>query len=269
MNTRETGRAYRRALATADQAGWSIREAAWSFEERVLWRGTDVARSGLDRVVRATEPLQRLIQTRLSWPLADAYRTRGRKARAAIAGSALALAVAAGTVGAVMAPDGSPGADKTASARSPLPIAAAGRASNALVLQGVTPQFHQTDAEASTAKPTPPAPAAKPTEKPAQVAWDFAQAFVSYEVGRSGKKTATAFADAATKQLAKALKADPPRLPAGGKVPKARVLNVVLGTATKQQVTASVSLVRLRAISELRLTLTRAGADWRVAQVLG
>ena len=47
------------------------------------------------------------------------------------------------------------------------------------------------------------------------------------------------------------------------------MLNVVLGDAGKKQVTASVSLVRLRAISEVRLTLTKTGDDWRVAQVLG
>jgi hypothetical protein len=52
-------------------------------------------------------------------------------------------------------------------------------------------------------------------------------------------------------------------------VPRARVLNVVMGAETKNQITASVSLVRLRAISELRLTLTKTGARWRVAQVLG
>ena len=52
-------------------------------------------------------------------------------------------------------------------------------------------------------------------------------------------------------------------------MPQARVLNIVLGTASKNQVTASVSLVRLRAISELRLTLTTTGDEWRVAQVLG
>ena len=101
------------------------------------------------------------------------------------------------------------------------------------------------------------------------MAWDFAQAFVAYEVGRSSKATDAAFADTAAKQLGKALASDPPRLPSHGKVPKARVLNVVLGTASKQQVTASVSLVRLRAISELRLTLTRDEGQWRVAQVLG
>ena len=52
-------------------------------------------------------------------------------------------------------------------------------------------------------------------------------------------------------------------------MPKARVLNVVVGTASKTQLTASVSLVRLRAMSELRLTLTRTDHEWRVAQVLG
>jgi hypothetical protein len=101
------------------------------------------------------------------------------------------------------------------------------------------------------------------------VAWQFAQAFVGYEVGNSSKKTDTAFVATATKPLIKSLAADPPRLPSTGKVPQARVLNVVLGTAGKQQVTASVSLVRLRAISEVRLTLTKTGDEWRVAQVLG
>ena len=43
----------------------------------------------------------------------------------------------------------------------------------------------------------------------------------------------------------------------------------MLGAAGKEQVTASVSLVRLRAISEVRLTLTKTGDEWRVAQVLG
>src|SRR5690349_15224398 len=90
---------------SADQAGWSIREAAWGFEERVLWRGTDAARSAIGRAARATEPLQRLIQTRLTWPIADAYRGRGRKTRAALAASTVALAVAAGTAGAALAPD--------------------------------------------------------------------------------------------------------------------------------------------------------------------
>lgn len=245
---------------SADQAGWSIREAAWSLEERVLWRGSDAARAALDRAGRATEPLQRLIQTKLAWPLSDAYRARGRKTRAGLAASAATLALTAGGAGAITAIDHAstqPAAPRLA------PVAATPQGPNTLVLQGVRPQFDAGQA------PVPPVPAAKPTEKPAEVAWEFAQAFVSYEVGRSDKQTESAFGSTATKPLAKALKSDPPRLPASGKVPKARVLNVVLGTASKQQVTASVSLVRLRAVSELRLTLTRTADQWRVSQVLG
>ena len=53
-------------------ASWTIREAAWGFEERVLWPGSDAARGAIERAGRAMQPLQRLIQTRLTWPLGDA-----------------------------------------------------------------------------------------------------------------------------------------------------------------------------------------------------
>ena len=252
---------------SADQAAWSIREAAWGFEERVLWRSSDAARSALDRAGRATEPLQQLIQTRLTWPLADAYRARGRKTRTAIAASASALAVAAGTGGAIIAPDQVSSTHEAAATR-PAPLAAIAsqsqsESSETVVLEGVRPQFKPGHAK------VPREPAATPTAKPAQVAWEFAQAFVGYEIGRPEKETASVFTATATKPLAKALESDPPRLPGKGKVPKARVLNVVLGKASKKQVTASVSLVRLRAVNELRLTLTRREHGWRVAQVLG
>ena len=154
------------------------------------------------------------------------------------------------------------------SASGSAPVAAsvtpATHASGLTALQGVTPRF-----QAGHAAPAPPKPPTKASAPPEQVAWKFAQAFVGYEVGRSSKKTDAAFAATATKPLVKSLAADPPRLPATGKVPQARVLNVVLGAAGKEQVTASVSLVRLRAISEVRLTLTKTGHVWRVAQVLG
>jgi hypothetical protein len=245
---------------SADQAGWSIREAAWGFEERVLWRGSDATRAALERAARATDPLQRLIQTKLTWPLSDAFRARGARTRAALATTAAALALAAGTAGAYVASD-----QQVAQRAAPVtpPVRVVPHESETVVLQGVSPQIQAGHA----AVPSQPAP--EPTEKPAQVAWDFAQAFVGYEVGHSDKSTDSTFAATATKPLAKALKADPPRLPVTGKVPKARVLNVVLGNGSKQQVTASVSLVRLRAISELRLTLTKTGDEWRVAQVLG
>jgi hypothetical protein len=261
MNFHGTGRAWRRALApTADGAGSTVREAVWGIEEKVLWRGSDATRSALDRAGRPMRPLQRLIQTRLTWPVGDALRERSGRTRAAIAAGAATLAVAAAAGGAMSAAH-------HPSSREVLPgasVTAAPQGAGATALQGVTPQF-----QSGHASPAPPQPPTKASAPPEQVAWQFAQAFVGYEVGDSSKKTDAAFAATATNQLVKALSADPPRLPANGKVPQARVLNVVIGEAGKEQVTASVSLVRLRAISEVRLTLTKTRDAWRVAQVLG
>lgn len=246
---------------SAEDAGWTIREAAWGFEERVLWRGSDATRRVFGRAGRRMEPLQRRIQTRLTWPVGDALRARSGRTRAMLAAGAATCAVAAGVGGAISASRHHP-------ALAPVPVTSLAPATPApaggLVLQGVTPQF-----ETGHATAPPPTPPTKSSAPPAQVAWQFSQAFVAYEVGHSSKSTETAFAATATKPLAQALAKDPPRLPAKGKVPEARVLNVVLGAAGKEQVIASVSLVRLKSISELRLTLTKNGDAWRVAQVLG
>jgi hypothetical protein len=261
MNQRQTGGAWRRTLAlSAEDAGWSLREAAWDIEERVVWRGGDATRSALERASRSLAPLQRLIQTRLTWPVGDALRERSGRARAGIAAGVASVAIAAAAGGAIIASHhgAAPGTLPAAS------VTSAPHGAETLALQGVAPQF-----QAGHADPAPSQPPTKAAAPPEQVAWRFAQAFVAYEVGRSGKKTEAGFAQTATKPLAKALGKDPPRLPSSGKVPQARVLNVVLGAAGKEQVTASVSLVRLRAVSELRLTLTKTGDEWRVAQVLG
>jgi hypothetical protein len=239
---------------STEDASWTIREAVWDLEEKLLWRGGDATRDAL-------APLQRLVQTRLTWPLSDALRQRSARTRTLIAASAAAAAIAAAAGGAMIA------ADHPTASPSVTPaalVSAAPESHHAVVLQGVTPQI-----QPGHAAPPPPQPPAKTSAPPEQVAWQFAGAFVAYEVGRSSKKTDAAFATTATKQLAKSLAADPPRLPASRKVPQARVLNVVLDSPTKGQVTASVSLVRLRAISEVRLTLTKTGEAWRVAQVLG
>ena len=207
-------------------------------------------------------PLQRLIQTRLTWPAADALRPRTGRTRAAIAAGAASVAIASAVGGAISAthhPSASEGVPVAAAS-----VTGAAQGSSLTALQGVTPQF-----QAGHAEPAAPQPPTKASAPPTQVAWQFAQAFVGYEVGHSSKKTQAAFAATAAKPLAKSLAADPPRLPVGNKVPQARVLNVVLGGIGKEQVTASVSLVRLRAISEVRLTLTKTGDEWRVAQVLG
>jgi hypothetical protein len=77
------------------------------------------------------------------------------------------------------------------------------------------------------------------------------------------------FARTATPALAKALKDRPPRLPGSVKVPKAKVQNIVLGPRTGRQIEASVSLLRLGALSELRLTLTQRHKTWAVSEVRG
>jgi hypothetical protein len=263
MSQRETGRAFRRALAiSAEDAGWSVREAAWGLEEQVLWRGSDTSRRALARASKTMLPLQRLIQTRLVWPVEDVLNERGRRTRTAIAAGAATLALAAAAGGAMSAVDHPTAHDSSLAAVSATSV---GHHSASLTaLQGVAPSI-----PAGHATPAPAQPPTKVSAPPEQVAWQFAQAFVGYEVGHSNKKTDAAFAATASKPLAKSLAADPPRLPSNGKVPQARVLNVVLGAAGKEQVTASVSLVRLSAISELRLTLSKTGNEWRVAQVLG
>jgi hypothetical protein len=247
--------------ASADDAAWSVREAAWDLQENVLWPGSDATRDALSRVGHAMLPLQRLIQTRLIWPVEDALGERSRRTRRAIAAGAAALAIAAATGGAISAADHPTTHGSVPAAAS---VTAGPHNQSLTALQGVTPTI-----QAGHATPAPVQPPTKASAPPAQVAWQFAQAFVAYEVGKSSKKINAAFADTATKPLVKSLAADPPRLPSNGKVPQARVLNVVLGAAGKEQVTASVSLVRLRAISEVRLTLTKTHDEWRVAQVLG
>src|SRR3954447_17632011 len=91
--------------ASAEDAGWSVREAAWGLEENVLWRGSDATRDAVARASRHMLPLQRLIQTRLTWPVQDVLGQRSRRARTAIAAAAATLAVAAAAGGAISAAD--------------------------------------------------------------------------------------------------------------------------------------------------------------------
>ena len=251
-----------RLRVQAEDAGWTIREAAWGVEEKVLWRGSDATRNALERAGHSLLPLQRLIQTRLTWPVEDALSRHSRHTRVAIAAGAATLAIAAAAGGAMSAAD-HPASDHGSQAIA-ASVTAGPHSAHLTTLQGVIPQI-----QSGHAAPAPVQPPTKSSAPPTQVAWQFAQAFVGYEVGKSTRKTGATFVATATKPLQKSLAADPPRLPSSGRVPQARVLNVVLGPAAKNQVTASVSLVRLRAISEVRLTLTKTGDEWRVAQVLG
>jgi hypothetical protein len=253
---------------SAEDARWHIREGAWSFQERVLWRASDGARAALRRALRAVSPLQRLIQTRLVWPLADHLDGYGVLTRTAVATVGVAAALAAGAAGVMVAGSGE-GAPARAAA-AVIPQASDTGAS----LHGVPPNFvadpNASTTTAAAAKPAPPPPGGEGSAtEPGPVAWNFARAFVLYEVGKVDDEAARTFDQSATKPLASALSDNPPRLPEGDKVPEAQVLNVVLGEQDGKRMSASVSLLRLEAASELRLTLQETDKGWRVAGVLG
>lgn len=161
------------------------------------------------------------------------------------------------------------------------------RAAESATLQGVEPDFKPAaEAKATTAAQAPAAAQASPTEatnsKPSAIppgvaenitamntARDFAGAFVLYEVGKSNAAVSKAFTRTATPTLAKALQDRPPRLPESVQVPTAKVQNVVLAAPSGRNMEASVSLLRLGDLSELRLSLTRRQGEWLVSEVRG
>jgi len=124
----------------------------------------------------------------------------------------------------------------------------------------------------SSAGDSPGASAVKPAGPPAaKIARQFAGAFVLYEIGRKTSQVETTFNQTATPRLAHELLRRPPRQPAGVKVPKAKVLNVVAGPHKGDTFTLSVSLLRVGITSELRLEMQRnlKTGVWQVADSLG
>jgi Meckel syndrome type 1 protein len=102
------------------------------------------------------------------------------------------------------------------------------------------------------------------------VAREFAEGFVVYETGGDKGTIHKAFTATATPELAKALLRRPPRQPAGVKVPKAKVLNVVPAPSHGSIYPLSVSLLRVGVTSELRLEMEQLKhKGWRVTNVLG
>ncbi len=120
----------------------------------------------------------------------------------------------------------------------------------------------------SSLPPTVVRPSEEPSSPPLKVAHAFAETFVEYEVGRKG--VAKDFAKTATAKLSKELKADPPRQPSNGKIPKATVMNVVKGKKSGGKLDVSVSLMRSGSTSELRLALEEDNKNnWLVSEVRG
>jgi hypothetical protein len=102
------------------------------------------------------------------------------------------------------------------------------------------------------------------------VARKFADAFVVYETGAEKSEVRKAFKATASPAVTKALLQRPPRQPAGVKVPKAKVLNVVPAPSHDRLYPVSVSLLRVGATSELRLEMEQLkNKQWRVVNVLG
>lgn len=242
----------------------------------------------------------------LIWPLEE--RAGGLRAPLRVLGViALALfAAGAGVLGLVWASGNGGGGATVAAGPAAAPIVRQAPASEAVapatpLLHGAKPDFTArpeggvsadgkavgsagTEASSGSAAPattetvissspdTPASASVVPAGPPATaVAHRFAGAFVLYETGRSNAKVRTTFAATATPQLARSLLRRPPRLPAGVKVPKAKVVNVVAGPRHGDTYTLSLSLLRVGVTSELRLEMQRdvKSGEWQVVRVLG
>ncbi|MCO5316410.1 MAG: hypothetical protein M9938_09665 [Solirubrobacterales bacterium] len=229
------------------------------------------------------------------WPIADSFRWVGRgigrffgafrhRSPFAYIGATLAVTVTAGAVAAAyyfykQAEPGSPAAPQATPTEvaTPTPPAVPTTTPPAVAeespdtLQGVVPNFRNTAARAKNRKRAAEKAVVKPSPAPKggplRVAHQFATAFTGYEVG--GKQAARRLGQTASPKLARELKANPPKLPVNGSVPKASVMNVVPGKREGRRLAVSVALVRAGAASELRLGLTRTGSGWRVSEVRG
>lgn len=272
---------------------WPFRRL-WSAIERFLVRPTRRLASGIGRVVAlaASEiawPFRRAwwaIEKSVVWPVADRFsrrKTREPRVRqpaplAWIGATALVMV----TAGAVTAAyyfykeaetSGDPAfvvdapvVTETTPAQVIPPVEDV--EDSPASLQGATPDFDATPGKAGKKKGnTRVKPAEVPKEPALKVAHRFASSFVSYEVGESQPKV---LARTSTPKLARELADRPPRQPSKGKVPKARVLNVVEGKKDGRRLTVSVALQRSGAATELRLSMVK-GKDrtWKVSEVLG
>jgi hypothetical protein len=267
----------------ADAARWPFERAAWAAEERVVWplreraagRGPSgrtgaigaVAAGGLAAILLAAlllpgggadpEREGEPVRVALTPPPAE-QRQSERPAKRALQGPPPKFGVAGG-VGVAGEEAGTGGASAGASSAS-----GGDRASGAEAGASSNGAGAAAGASASLRKPVPAGPAAM------KVARRFSKAFLEYEIGKDREAAKRVFAATATPRLAGALSDRPPRLPENGKVPKARVVNLVPGPRAGKAYTVSVSLLRVGLTSELRLELFKQGkGKWVVTDVRG
>jgi hypothetical protein len=256
------------------------------------WDGGYLLERLLDAVRWPVERLIWAVERGLVWPLedrADGWRVPARAAGVFALGL---LAVAAGVLGFLWASGGGTQRVSDASRPSAAPaveqVATAPATAPAQVLHGGAPDFTAQPKQAAAggleadrpagAEATAGAGGAQATTETvigsspgasasdsvapsgppaAKVANRFANAFVLYETGHVTAAVHRAFVATATPQLTRALLRRPPRLPAGVKVPRAKVVNVVPGPHRGDTYTMSVSLLRVGITSELRLEMQR------------
>lgn len=273
----------------------SLAEAAFAVEERLLWRGED----GMGRFLDAARwPFERAawaIERAVVWPLEERTGEWGGTMRTLGVAAAALLATAVGVLGLVWVSGGGDGGAKLRpAAQSPgtvarTPAQPATTAAAPAALAGTKPNFKleagggnsavgeeaagaaaeagaiDSSASSSSAKVVKAGPAAT------KVAHRFAGAFVLYETGVDNAKVRAIFNETANPKVAHTLLRRPPRLPAGAKVPQAKVLNIVPGPRHGNTYTLSASLLRLGITSELRLHMERdkRSGEWQVTEVVG
>lgn len=276
----------------------------------MVWGGADVLRGIVEVVKWPFERAIWAIERGFVWPLEERTGDWDPQLRALGVAALALLAAGAGVLGLLWASGSgsggtSPAPQASAPVAAPIVRQATPPAAAAPVLQGAKPDFADapqsgvskssgTSAEstaatsgsageagstaevARSANSSPGGSADTSTVKPAgppatTVARQFAGAFVLYEIGRKTSQVETTFSETATPRLAHELLRRPPRQPAGVKVPKAKVLNVVAGPHKGDTFTLSVSLLRVGVTSELRLEMQRNPKTgvWQVGNSLG
>jgi len=294
----------RRRIDTHAPIRSSLADAAFAVEERVVWGGADVLRGIAEAVRWPFERVVWAIERGFVWPLEERTGDWNPQLRALGVAVLALLAAGAGVLGLLWASGSggrtSPTPTASAPAAAPLvrqtPQPAAAPA--APLLRGAKPDFSAAQGSASKSSAagaestfgttgstaevaksassntgdSAGAAAVKPAGPPATtIARKFAGAFVLYEIGRKTSQVETVFSQTATPRLAHELLRRPPRQPAGVKVPKAKVLNIVAGPHRGDVFTLSVSLLRVGVTSELRLEMQRNPKTgvWQVADSLG
>ena len=282
-----------------------LRAIGWAIRERLLWPVADLFRS-IGELLKW--PFQRLgwgVERRVLWPSRERLASWGLIRRIAGAGALAVVAIGAAALGVFLASEEKPTDQLSAVSH----LALANTESVVVIpapaepaLRGTPPVFGVEDgvkvtnakggkegggasgvngadksdsgsaggdtAEAGAAatskqKPVPAGPAAT------KVARRFSEAFVFYEVGKRPERAKVIFEETAAPDLAEALIGRPPRLPEDAKVPKARVVNLVPGPRRAKTYSISVSLLRVGATSELRLSLQKKDGVWLVTDVRG